>query len=74
MPCPKLGRWWSRWDLCVRCRSNGNPVPDLHLDISQKIKTLGFNDVSFYVDWARSKAMICEAVYRMEDLCKATVM
>ncbi|KAG9234622.1 glycoside hydrolase family 35 protein [Amylocarpus encephaloides] len=28
------------------------PVPDLWLDVFQKIKALGFNCVSFYVDWA----------------------
>lgn len=28
------------------------PVPTLYLDIFQKIKALGFNMVSFYVDWA----------------------
>ncbi|KFA71227.1 hypothetical protein S40288_03862 [Stachybotrys chartarum IBT 40288] len=28
------------------------PVPSLHLDIFQKIKALGFNMVSYYVDWA----------------------
>ncbi|KAF2018726.1 glycoside hydrolase family 35 protein [Aaosphaeria arxii CBS 175.79] len=28
------------------------PVPDLHRDIFQKIKALGYNGVSFYVDWA----------------------
>ncbi|KAF2145801.1 glycoside hydrolase family 35 protein [Aplosporella prunicola CBS 121167] len=28
------------------------PVPSLWLDIFQKIKGLGFNGVSFYVDWA----------------------
>lgn len=28
------------------------PVPDLHIDIFQKIKALGYNGVSFYVDWA----------------------
>ncbi|KUI73723.1 putative beta-galactosidase E [Cytospora mali] len=28
------------------------PVPDLWLDVFQKIKSLGFNGVSFYVDWA----------------------
>lgn len=27
------------------------PVPELYLDIFQKIKALGFNLVSFYVDW-----------------------
>lgn len=28
------------------------PVPSLYLDVFQKIKALGFNTVSFYVDWA----------------------
>lgn len=28
------------------------PVPSLYLDIFQKIKAMGFNMVSFYVDWA----------------------
>ncbi|OAG13056.1 uncharacterized protein CC84DRAFT_1227943 [Paraphaeosphaeria sporulosa] len=28
------------------------PVPDLYIDIFQKIKALGYNGVSFYVDWA----------------------
>lgn len=28
------------------------PVPSLWIDIFQKIKALGFNCVSFYVDWA----------------------
>jgi hypothetical protein len=28
------------------------PVPDLYLDLFQKIKALGYNGVSFYVDWA----------------------
>ncbi|TQS33842.1 hypothetical protein Golomagni_05799, partial [Golovinomyces magnicellulatus] len=28
------------------------PVPGLYLDVFQKIKALGFNMVSFYVDWA----------------------
>src|ERR1700753_3916978 len=28
------------------------PVPSLRLDIFQKVKALGFNCVSFYVDWA----------------------
>ncbi|PTB61654.1 glycoside hydrolase family 35 protein [Trichoderma citrinoviride] len=27
------------------------PVPSLYLDVFQKIKALGFNTVSFYVDW-----------------------
>ncbi|OKL56020.1 putative beta-galactosidase A [Talaromyces atroroseus] len=28
------------------------PVPSLYIDILQKVKALGFNTVSFYVDWA----------------------
>ncbi|KAL1961973.1 hypothetical protein VTN77DRAFT_708 [Rasamsonia byssochlamydoides] len=28
------------------------PVQSLHLDVFQKVKALGFNCVSFYVDWA----------------------
>lgn len=28
------------------------PVPSLWLDVFHKIKALGFNGVSFYVDWA----------------------
>jgi hypothetical protein len=28
------------------------PVPDLYLDVFQKIKAMGYNGVSFYVDWA----------------------
>jgi len=28
------------------------PVPSLYLDVFQKIKALGLNCVSFYVDWA----------------------
>ncbi|KAF2218891.1 putative beta-galactosidase [Elsinoe ampelina] len=28
------------------------PVPDLWFDVFQKIKALGYNGVSFYVDWA----------------------
>lgn len=28
------------------------PVQSLHIDIFQKVKALGFNTVSFYVDWA----------------------
>lgn len=28
------------------------PVPTLQIDVFQKVKALGFNCVSFYVDWA----------------------
>lgn len=27
------------------------PVPDLWLDVFQKIKSMGFTGISFYVDW-----------------------
>lgn len=27
------------------------PVPDLWLDVFQKIKSMGFTGVSFYTDW-----------------------
>ena len=33
----------------IQCRL---PVPDLYIDIFEKIKALGYNGVSFYVDWA----------------------
>lgn len=32
--------------------SGSLPVPSLWLDVFQKVKALGFNCVSFYVDWA----------------------
>lgn len=42
--------------LGPRCRltrqRNRLPVPDLWLDIFQKIKVVGFNAVSWYADWA----------------------
>ncbi len=28
------------------------PVPSLYLDVFQKIKSMGYSAVSFYVDWA----------------------
>lgn len=37
------------WIVLTLCRL---PVPSLWLDVFQKIKALGFNCVSFYVDWA----------------------
>lgn len=43
-----------------------NPVQDLHLDIFQKIKALGFNGVSFYVDWALLEGK--PGVYREEGV------
>lgn len=32
--------------------SSSLPVPTLWIDVFQKVKALGFNCVSFYVDWA----------------------
>lgn len=42
------------------------PVPSLWLDVFQKIKALGFNAVSFYVDWALLEAK--EGEYRAEGI------
>ncbi|OAR01440.1 hypothetical protein LLEC1_04032 [Akanthomyces lecanii] len=42
------------------------PVPSLWLDVFQKIKALGFNTVSFYVDWALLEAK--EGEYRAEGI------
>lgn len=42
------------------------PVPDLHLDIFQKIKALGYNGVSFYIDWALLEGK--PGVYREEGV------
>ncbi|KAF2279491.1 uncharacterized protein EI97DRAFT_439828 [Westerdykella ornata] len=42
------------------------PVPDLWLDVFQKIKALGFNGVSFYVDWALLEGK--PGVYRAEGV------
>lgn len=41
---------WS--DERTRLNVNSLPVPSLWLDVFQKIKALGYNGVSFYVDWA----------------------
>lgn len=37
---------------CLMQKDSRLPVPTLWIDIFQKIKALGFNCVSFYVDWA----------------------
>ncbi|KAF2034960.1 beta-galactosidase precursor [Setomelanomma holmii] len=42
------------------------PVPDLYIDIFQKIKSLGYNGVSFYVDWALLEGK--PGVYRAEGV------
>ncbi|KAJ6443892.1 beta-galactosidase [Purpureocillium lavendulum] len=42
------------------------PVASLHLDVLQKIKAMGFNMVSFYVDWALLEGKRGE--FRAEDV------
>jgi hypothetical protein len=42
------------------------PVPDLWLDVFEKIKALGYNGVSFYVDWALLEGK--PGVYREEGV------
>ena len=51
------------------------PVPDLWLDVFQKIKALGFNAVSFYVHWAllegKSGHYSAEGVFAFEPFFAA---
>lgn len=42
------------------------PVPDLWLDVFQKIKALGYNGVSFYIDWALLEGE--QGVFRSEGV------
>ena len=42
------------------------PVPGLYLDIFQKIKALGYNCVSFYIDWALLEGT--EGVFRADGI------
>lgn len=42
------------------------PVPDLWLDVFQKIKSLGYNGVSFYINWALLEGE--QGVYRAEGI------
>ena len=49
--------------LLIQCSL---PVPTLYLDIFQKIKALGYNGVSFYVDWALLEGT--PGVYREEGV------
>jgi hypothetical protein len=42
------------------------PVLDLYIDIFQKVKSLGYNMVSFYVDWALLEGK--PGVYREEGV------
>lgn len=46
------------------------PVPSLWLDVFQKVKALGFNTVSFYVDWALLEAK--EGEYRAKGIFDIT--
>ncbi|KAF2266782.1 hypothetical protein CC78DRAFT_107270 [Lojkania enalia] len=51
------------------------PVPDLWLDVFQKIKALGYNGVSFYVDWnlleGKPGEYHAEGVFALEPFFKA---
>ncbi len=42
------------------------PVTDLWIDVFQKVKALGFNAVSFYVDWALVEGQ--EGEYRADGI------
>lgn len=56
-------------DLEYLLETNWNhrlPVPDLWLDVFQKIRALGYNGVSFYVDWALLEGK--PGVYRAEGV------
>ena len=51
------------------------PVPSLWIDVLQKIKALGFNCVSFYVNWAlvegRPGTFASEGVFDIKPLLDA---
>lgn len=51
------------------------PVPDLWLDIFQKVKSLGFSGVSFYTDWALLEGhrgnYTAEGVFALEPFFEA---
>ncbi|KAF2186132.1 glycoside hydrolase family 35 protein [Zopfia rhizophila CBS 207.26] len=51
------------------------PVPSLWLDVFQKIKALGFNCVSFYLDWAllegKPGSFTAEGVFALEPFFEA---
>ena len=51
------------------------PVPSLWLDVFQKVKALGFNCVSFYVDWALVEGKpgnyTAEGVFALEPFFEA---
>ena len=51
------------------------PVPDLWLDVFQKVKALGFNAVSFYVHWALLEGQpghyLAEGIFAFEPFFEA---
>jgi hypothetical protein len=51
------------------------PVPSLWLDVFQKVKAMGLNCVSFYVDWAvlegKPGSFTAEGVFDLEGFIKA---
>ena len=51
------------------------PVPSLWLDVFQKVRALGFNTVSFYVDWALLEGnpgeFTAEGVFALEPFFEA---
>ncbi|KAF2197860.1 hypothetical protein GQ43DRAFT_186375 [Delitschia confertaspora ATCC 74209] len=53
------------------------PVPSLWLDVFQKIKAMGYNGVSFYVDWAllegKPGTYRAEGVFAMEPFYEAAM-
>ena len=53
------------------------PVPGLWLDVFQKIKALGFNGVSFYVNWAllegQQEEFIANGIFAFEPFFEAAV-
>ncbi|KAK7967543.1 beta-galactosidase extracellular, partial [Apiospora aurea] len=52
------------------------PVPSLWLDVFQKVRALGFNTVSFYVDWALLEGnpgqFTAEGVFALEPFFEAS--
>ncbi|KAJ5718823.1 uncharacterized protein N7483_009905 [Penicillium malachiteum] len=51
------------------------PVPDLWLDVFQKIKSMGFSGVSFYVDWGLVEAnpghVVTDGIWSLEQFFEA---
>ncbi|PCG90900.1 Glycoside hydrolase, family 35 [Penicillium occitanis (nom. inval.)] len=52
------------------------PVPGLWLDIFQKIKSMGFTGVSFYIDWALLEGnpghVVTDGIWDLEEFFKAS--